>query len=258
MKRFLVLLSTAAPLVLLAACGQPQLTVEAAIPTEGDGGMLTLRDLPVRLLPYDRDAIFDSLERAAAEPEPAIPPEILAQQQAVHDAQTEWRQSEERWNTVRDSLRNFAQSMQTMEQQGLRATPQYRQAFEGFGRLEAEERQVKQRMDAAFARFDQLQRSTLAQADSIRIIRESWAERAFEDYDQVVAARLKEMRREELADTTNANGTATFRAPQGRWWVYARYTLPTEELYWNVPVDLQGDEASVRLTRENAQVRPVL
>jgi hypothetical protein len=258
MKRFLVLLSAAAPLWLLAACGQPQLTVEAALPSETAGEMLTLRDLPVRLLPYDRDAIFDSLEQAAAEPEPAIPPEILAQQQAVHDAQTEWRRAEERWNTVRDSLRTVAQSMQRMEQQGLRATPQYRQAFEQFGRLESEERQVNQRMVAAFARFDELQRATLAQADSIRVVRDAWAERAFADYDRVVAARLKQMGRDEQADTTNSAGVATFRVPSGRWWVYARYTLPTEELYWNVPVEVTGDGGEVRLNRENAQVRPVL
>jgi hypothetical protein len=258
MKRFLVLLSTAAPLWLLAACGQPQLTVEAAIPTNGDGGTLTLADLPVRLLPYDRDVIFDSLENAAAEPEPTIPPEILQQQQQVHEAQTQWRQAEERWNTVRDSLRTLATSMRTMEGQGLRATPQYRQAFERFGTLEGEERQVKQRMDNAFARFDQLQRTTLAQADSIRVVRDAWAERAFADYDRVVAARLKQMGRDEQADTTNSAGVATFRAPGGRWWVYARYTLPYEELYWNVPVEVGGDGAQIRLTRENAQIRPVL
>ena len=159
---------------------------------------------------------------------------------------------------ARRSLRVLAENTRSLEQQGLRATPQYRQAFEQFGRLESEERQVKQRMDAAFARFDQLQRATLTQADSIRIVREQWAERAYADYDRIVTARLKELGREEIADTTNANGVARIRAKSGQWWVHARYTLPYQELYWNIPVQVQGDSTSVRLTRENAEVRPLM
>lgn len=257
MKRFLALLSVVIP-VGMAACSSPEVVIEAALPQEGAAEPLTLADLPVRLLPYDRDAIFDSLAQAYGEPEPQIPPEILAAQEQVQQAQTEWRDAEERWNTVRDSLRTLSERTQSLASQGLRGTPQYQQAFQQFGRLEGEERQVKQRMDAAFTRFDQIQRQTLAQVDSVRVVREAWAERAFADYDQVVAARLQALGLEELADTTNANGMAVFRAPEGQWWVYARYTMPYEELYWNVPLELTGDSTHVRLTPETAQRRPVM
>src|SRR5690606_9554063 len=212
-----------------------------------------LADLPVRLLPYDRDAIFDSLQAAFSEPEPQIPAEITQAQAQVQQAQTEWPEAEERWNTVRDSLRTLADRTQEMTQQCLRGTPQYAQAFQQCGRLEGEERAVKQRMDAAFARFDEMPRQTLSQVDSIRGVREAWAERAYADYDQVVAAKLQQLKREELADTTNANGVTVFRAPAGRWWVYARYTLPYEELYWNIPIEVTGDSAHVVLSPANAQ-----
>jgi hypothetical protein len=256
MKRFLVFLSTVVPLG-LAACGQPEVVVQAALPEEGAEGPAALADLPVRLLPYDRDAIFDSLEAAAAEPEPQVPADILEQQEQVQVAQTRWRQAEERWNVVRDSLRTLSEGLQRMGQQGLRTTPQYRQAFERFGRLEGEEQAVKQRMEAAFAEFDQLQRATLARADSVRVIREAWAERAFADFPQIVEARLQAQGVEELADTTNANGVAVINVPEGRWWVYARYTLPYEELYWNLPVEVTGDSTLVQLTPANAERRPV-
>lgn len=255
MKRFFVLLF-AAPLI-FAACGNPQVYVEASIEGQGSGERRILADLPVRLLPYDRDAIFDSLEAAAPEPEPPVPPEILQAQERVQQAQTEWRQAEERWTTVRDSLRNLSQTLQRMQQQNLRGTPQYRQAFEQFGRLDDEEDRVKARMDEAFARFDQLQRATLAQADSIRVVRDAWADRAFADFDRVVADRTRQLGREEVADTTRANGIARLRVPAGRWWVYARYTLPYQELYWNVPVEVSGDSTHVTLTEANAQIRPV-
>jgi len=257
MKRVLVLLSALAPLA-LAACGNPQVVVEASFAEEGAAERRTLADLPVRLLPYDRDAIFDSLEAAYAEPEPAIPPEVLQQQQLVQAAQTEWRRSEDRWITVRDSLRTLSDGLQRMGQQGLRGTPQYRQAFEQFGRLEDEERRVNAAMSTAFARFDQLQRSALAQADSIRVVREAWAERAFADFDRVVADRLRGTGREEVVDTTRADGVVRTRVPSGRWWVYARYAMPYQELYWNVPVDVSGDSTGVVLNEQNAEVRPVL
>ena len=257
MKRVLVLLSSTAALA-LAACGNPQVFVEASYQEEGAAERVVLGDLPVRLLPYDRDAIFDSLEAAFGEPEPAIPPEVLQQQQQVAQAQTEWRQAEERWTAVRDSLRQLSSEMQRMQQQGLRGTPQYRQAFERFGRLDEEEDRVKARMDQAFARFDQLQQQALARADSVRVVREAWAERAFADFDRVVADRLRRDGREEVADTTNRAGVARMRVPAGRWWIYARYTLPYSELYWNIPVEVSGDSTGVQLTEQNAQVRPVL
>jgi len=257
MKRVLVMLFALAPLA-VAACGNPQVVVEASYAEEGAAERLLLADLPVRLLPYDRDAIFDSLEAAFAEPEPSIPPEILQQQELVQRAQSEWRQAEQRWTTVRDSLRTLSNTLQSLQQQGLRATPQYRQAFERFGSLDAEEDRVKASMDAAFARFDQLQRSTLAQADSVRVAREAWAERAFADFDRVVAERLRRMNREEMVDTTNSNGVSRMRVPGGQWWVYSRYAMPYQELYWNIPVQVAGDSTGVVLNEQNAQIRPVL
>jgi hypothetical protein len=257
MKRFLVLVAILAPLS-AAGCGQPVVIAEAAMTDEASGERLALSDLPIRLLPYDRDAIFDSLEAAHPEPEPPIPPEILAQQEQVQEAQTQWRVAEERWSTVRDSLRRLSDDLARMGQEGLRGTPQYAQAFARFGTLEDEERRVNQQMQQAFARFDQLQQQTLVAADSIRIQREMWAEQAFADFGRVIQQKLRESGREELAATTNAQGVARFRAPGGRWWMYARYTLPYEELYWNVPVTVSGDSTHVTLTRENALARPIL
>jgi hypothetical protein len=257
MKRVLVMLFALVPLA-LSACGNPQVFVEASYTEEGAAERRLLADLPVRLLPYDRDAIFDSLEAAFAEPEPSIPPEVLQQQQVVQQAQTEWRRAEERWTTVRDSLRVLSDGLQRMQQQGLRGTPQYRQAFEQFNRLDDEEDRVQAQMNQAFGRFDQLQRTALAQADSIRVVREAWAERAFSDFDRVVADRLRQSGREEMADTTNAQGVSRMRVPAGRWWVYARYTLPFQELYWNIPIEVSGDSTGIVLNEQNAQIRPVL
>ena len=181
---------------------------------------------------------------------------VCQAQQEVMAAQEEHAAAEARWGLVRDSLRAISQTTERMSAQGLRGTPQYLQAFESFDRLEAEEARVKREMDAAFERFTQLQEATIFQMDSIRVARETWADEAFADFGQVVAAHLERTGREEMADTTNAAGVATFRAPAGQWWVHARYTLPFEELYWNVPLQVEGDTVYIRLSEENAEVRP--
>lgn len=258
MKRFLVLLS-AAGMLGSAACSQPEVVIEARLPQQGEeGGTVALADLPIFILPYDRDAIFDSLEAAAPEPEPAIPPEILEAQQQVQQAQTEWREVEDRWSEVRDSLRTLGDRLTEMQNEGLRGTPQYRQQFEAFGRLEAEEGRVNQQVQQSFARFETLQRETLSRADSIRVVREAWAERAFADFPTIVEARLEEIGREEIADTTNANGIARVRLPKGDWWVHARFRMPYEELYWNLPIEANGDSLTVQLTPETAERRPLM
>lgn len=256
MKRYLVLVAFLGPL-LVSGCGQPQLVVEAALDGEG-GERMALSDMPVRLLPYDRDAIFDSLEAAYPVPEPSIPQEVIDAQQQVQEAQTAWRAAEERWGTVRDSMRILSEQLQQMEGQGLRGTAQYRNSFDRFSTLEAQEQQLNRQQTAAFQRFNELQQQTLATRDSIRVQRELWADEAFADFNQIVMQKLRESGLEELADTTNAQGIADFRVPAGRWWVYARWTLPYDELYWNIPTEVTGDSVAVQIDRSNADVRPIL
>ncbi len=257
MKRALAL-----PAVVLllgtVACSDPQVVAEAAIAQEDTGERLALQGLPIRLLPYDRDAIFDSLEAAHPTPEPPIPPDLLQQQQAVNEARELHSVAEARWGALGDSLRTLSEQTQQMQRQGLRETAQYRQALEALSRLEEEAGRVKLESDSAFVRFAALQRATRALADSIRVARDSWAGEAFRDFQKVVDARLETTGQVEFADTTGAAGVAVFRVPEGQWWVYARYTLPFEELYWNEPIEVAGDSTYILLSEENADRRPAL
>ena len=245
--------------VALAGCDSgPDVVIQAAVPQGEASEVVALANLPVRLLPYNRDEIFDSLAAASAEPEPEVPAEIVQQQEEVRAAQTRWRQAEERWATVRDSLRTLGEQLRQMEQQGMRANPRYNAAFQQFRQLDAQVGGLDRTQQQAFQEFDRLQRGVISRSDSIRAVREAWADRTFEDFDEVVDARLESMGREEVADTTGPDGFTSFSVPNGQWWVYARYTLPYEELYWNVPVEVTGDSTVVQLTRETAEVRPVM
>lgn len=258
MNRLVLLLITATGVSLLAGCGAAEVVVHAQqmeAAEDGSGEARALKDLPVRLLPYDRDAIFDSLQAAHPVPPPAVPDTLMKLRDAMAAAHAEWGESEHRWGVVRDSLAKIGKTLEGMS----RTSGEYRLLFRDFQDLESEEQRMRRQMDAAFSRYTSLQSQVVAQSEEIRLLRENWEDEVFAPVDQLIYAKLKELGRKEMADTTTATGVVRFPAKPGQWWVTARYELPYEELYWNIPVTVErGAPVEVKLTRENAQVRPKL
>lgn len=243
----------------LAACGGGEVVVTAEIDVDdpdGEGMMARpLEEIEVRLIPFDRDEIFDSLEAAHPEPEPEIPDSLLVAQEAVAEAQAEWREAETEWNVLRDTLQTLVSELERLNPGEGQYQVLYRDWQELEGRLAAAER----RQEQAFERFTELQQGIAQQSQEIQLARDEWAAEAFADVGDVIDARLAEVNREELVDTTDASGMVTFNAPAGDWWVHARYPLPYQELYWNVPVTVSsGETHEIRISRENAEERPIL
>src|SRR5690606_20592633 len=137
MKRVLAL-----PLLTLlmgsAACGKTQVVAEVTMVEDSIGQSIPLPEVPIQLLPYDRDAIFDSLEAAYGTPEPPIPPDLIAQRQQIVAAQQEQTELETRLQSLQDSLRVVSERTQQMQEQNLLDTPEYREVFETFSRLDRE------------------------------------------------------------------------------------------------------------------------
>ena len=243
----------------LVACGGGEVVVTAEIEMddpEGEGTVTrSLSDLEVRLLPYDRDEIFDSLAAAHPEPEPEIPDTLLAAQEAVAEAQAEWRDAEAEWNALRDRLQTLNQELQQLS----RGEAQYQVLYREWQQLEGRLAAAERRQEQAFERFTELQQGIAQQSRELQVARDEWAQEAFADVGDVIDARLQQLGREELVDTTDASGMVSFEAPAGEWWVHARYALPYEELYWNEPVNVpSGESVEIRLSRESAEERPIL
>jgi|TARA_B100001971_G_scaffold203918_1_gene219472 TolA-binding protein len=243
---------------LLSACGPTQVVVTAEIAQNDqsqDAEPRALGDLEIRLFPYDRDAIFDSLTAAAARPEPPIPDSVLAAQNQVAESQQTWRDAEARWNTLRDTLRTLSDELDQMNrQQG-----QYRVLYNEFQDMEDEYADVEDERDAAFEAFTSLQGASLAAAQEIRLLRETWADEAYAEVGVAMTAHERASGLQVLADTTDANGISEFEAAAGDYWVTARYELPYTELYWNISITVvRGEPLQVPLRRDNASSRPKL
>ena len=244
--------------VLLSACGPTQVVVTAEIAQDDqsqDAEPRALGDLEIRLFPYDRDAIFDSLTATAARPEPPIPDSVLTAQNQVAESQQAWRDAEARWNTLRDTLRTLSDELDQMNrQQG-----QYRVLYNEFQDMEDEYADVEDERDAAFEAFTSLQGASLAAAQEIRLLRESWADEAYAEVGVAMTAHERASGLQVLTDTTDANGITEFEADAGDYWVTARYELPYTELYWNISITVvRGEPLQVRLMRDNASSRPKL
>ena len=262
MRRVVLILAAAVTAVSTAACGGGDVAVlaqleGAATETEqtaaAQSEAVALSSLPVWLLPYDRDVIFDSLAQAYPEPEPQIPDSIADLQERVRVAQQQWQEAETRWGTLRDSLQVISEQMEGLDQ----SSGEYFALFQDFNDLEGEVNDLYEESRTQFEEFESLQNRLSQQSREISIQRRAWADDAFAAVDSVIMARLDESGLEERADTTTAQGVARFSgvAP-GQWWVHARYDRAYDELYWNEPIEVaRGEEVTVRLTEENAEVR---
>jgi len=242
----------------LAACGPGTVQVSAEVdltdPESGEQIVRPIENLAIQLLPFDRDALFDSLTAAAPSPEPGFPEELQIMQDSLFDAQETQRLAEAEWLALRERLQQISREMQQYSQ----AEGQYRVLFNEFSQLESRVNAAERRQNEAFARVEAIQSRVLGDLAEARVLQEQWEDVAFADYPTIVATRLRETGREILADTTDAMGQATIRPAPGQWWVHARYSLPTEELYWNIRVDVErGDPLQVRLSRQNAEARRI-
>ncbi len=243
---------------LLSACGPTQVVVTAEIGPDDPSQSTESRalgDLEIRMFPFDRDLVFDSLTDAATVPEPAIPDSVLDAQNQVAAAQQAWRDTEARWNVLRDTLRTLSDELDQMS----RRQAQYRVLFRDFEDLDEEYAGVERQRDAAFDNFTSLQGASLAAAEEIRLLREQWADDAYAEVGVAMSLKERASGLAVLYDTTDASGIAELEAGAGDYWVTARYELPYTELYWNVPITVVGGEPEqVRLTRDNATSRPKL
>ena len=235
---------------LLSACGGGEVTVRVVQEGGEEGNAQPVADLPLEFLPFDRDSIFDALAASAEEPEPQVPQELQTALDSVRVLQEQWREAETQWADVRDELQRLSNRLQNMDPR----SREYRELYDRFNQLEGREQQLNQTKNQAFERFDSLQTATLERSDSVRAVRDAWADIAFQDYTTIVDSILEAEGVEIRQDTTDAEGYATLSLPNRQWWVHARTDVPFGELYWNVPVEPAETDTLV-LDAENAERR---
>ena len=250
----------AAGFLALGACapGEVAVVAEDDVQDPEAGGMVTrpVTDLEIFLLPYDRDEVFDSLERAASAPEPPIPPALLEARDMVAEAQRDWASKQARWGVLRDTVAKLAEALKELD----RRQGQYKVLYDDYQDFQEQLDILDGQVGQAFAKFDNLQRGVIEQSNAVKARQDLWAQEAFREVPAVIEAKIEASGREALADTTDAQGMVTVaKVKPGTWWVHARMEYAYTELYWNVEIEVVGGEVfQLRLTRANATERPNL
>lgn len=246
----------------LTACGSGEVFVSAEVevqdPDTGEPVVRPIDDLAIQLLPFDRDAIFDSLEALASSPEPQLPPELRIAIDSIAEAQSVWRDSESRWLALRERMQEINDELQQYNP----AEARYRELFNEFDEADRAATSAERTKDQAFEQYDRLQQETFSEIEGFKALQTAWADEAFLGFGEAQAAKLAASGHDILADTTDATGRAVFTGDNGpapgQWWVYTRYPLATEEFYWNIPVTVErGTPVEITLNRDNAEIREI-
>jgi len=236
--------------VLLAACNGPrEVTVEVMV-LDLDANPIVAPNLPLVILPYDRDSLLDLLERQAVRPRPHVATldSLFA---AFRVPYLEVARAAHAVGRYRDSMTTLKTAMDTLP----RGDEAYRLRFQLFAQLSDSLERSEARREQATTALRRARRTFVPLNDSLRQEVRDWEETTFRGYDSLVTALADRTDRTGLTDTTDSAGHATMRVGRGAWWVYARawdVEDPNSEWYWNVQIT--GD--TVRLDDRNGNRLP--
>jgi hypothetical protein len=185
-------------------------------------------------LPYDRDSVLAALETSAGSPRPDTTA-LDSLFRAFRVPFAHYTGTLQRTERLRDSLDQLRTRLDSLP----RNTPEYRELYAGFSRLDdslsaAQKRTQRARQDLDRARADFIERS-----ESLRAKIRNWEDSTYRGYDSITRNLAARRRQDPRSDTTGGDGWARFHLPGGEWWIYGRSwdaTDPNAEWYWNLPV----------------------
>jgi hypothetical protein len=227
----------AAALVALAglnACERPHdVAVRVSIPGP-DSVETPVTGVGLVALPYDRDSVLSALEASARSPRPdtAALDSLFRAFRVPFVSYTGTIQRTERMRDSLDRLRGELDSL-------ARDTPEYRERYAGFARLNDSLSAAQKRTEQARRTLDRARADFIERSESLRATIRHWQDSTYRGYDSITRNLAVRRRQDPRTDTTGGDGWARFQLPAGEWWIYARSwdaTDPNAEWYWNVPV----------------------
>ncbi|MSR22059.1 MAG: hypothetical protein EXR92_00625 [Gemmatimonadetes bacterium] len=242
----------------LAACSPGEVIVLTEVDMEnattGEREPMPLVYREIELIPFDRDAIFDSLTAVASSPEPQLPQDLLMARDSSNAARLRFQAVDADWVAIQERLLGINNEMARYAP----AETAYRRLFDQYRGVQNTALGIERRRTAELAHFDSIQQVTSTKMEEFGALKRAWENQAFASYADILEEKVDDVGRDILYDTTDASGAAQFAPSPGPWWIYTRLTEGADELYWNLPVSVErGTPAEVRLNRGNAEVRPI-
>ena len=227
----------AASLVALAgltACERPrEVAVRVSIPGP-DSVETPVTGVGLVALPYDRDSVLAALEAGAATPHPDTTA-LDSLFRAFQGPFALYTAAVQRTERLRDTLEQLRTGLDSMP----RNTPDYRERYAGFARLDDSLAAARKAAERARQELDRARAEFARRGDSLRARIRHWEDSTYRGYDSITRNLATRRRQDPRTDTTGADGWARFTLPPGDWWIYGRSwdaTDPNAEWYWNLPM----------------------
>jgi hypothetical protein len=219
----------------VAACERPRdVAVRVSIPGP-DSVETPVTGVGLVALPYDRDSVLSALEASATSTRPDTTA-LDSLFRAFRVPFVRYTGTVQRAERLRDSLDRIRARLDSLP----RNTPEYRELYTGFARLNDSLDATKQRTELARRELDRARAEFIDRSAPLRATIRHWEDSTYRGYDSITRSLATRRRQDPITDTTGGDGWARFELPPGRWWIYGRSwdaTDPNSEWYWNVPVD---------------------
>jgi hypothetical protein len=229
-----VLAASVVALAGLTACERPrEVAVRVSIPGP-DSVETPVTGVGLIALPYDRDSVLAALEATATSPRPDTAA-LDSLFRAFRVPFTTYTAAVQRTDRLRDSLEQLRLALDSLP----RDTPEYRERYAGFARLEDSLTGARKAAEAARETLDRARREFTGRGEPLRARIRQWEDSTYLGYDSITRSLAARRRQDPRTDTTGADGWANFTLPPGDWWIYGRSwdaTDPNAEWYWNLPV----------------------
>jgi hypothetical protein len=218
----------------VTACERPRdVAVRVSIPGP-DSVETPVTGVGLVALPYDRDSVLAALESSAATPRPDTT-SLDSLFRAFRVPFVTYTGTVQRTERVRDSLDRLRARLESLP----RNTPEYREEYTGFSRLNDSLAAAQKRTERARQTLDRARAEFVDRSESLRARIRHWEDSTYRGYDSITRNLAARRRQDPRTDTTGGDGWAGFQLPPGDWWIYGRSwdaTDPNAEWYWNLPV----------------------
>jgi hypothetical protein len=218
----------------LTACERPRdVAVRVSIPGP-DSVETPVTGVGLVALPYDRDSVLAALEASASSPRPDTAA-LDSLFRAFRVPFVGYTATVQRTEQLRDSLDQLRARLDSLP----RNTPEYRELYAGFSRLNDSLTAAQKRTERARQELDRARAEFIDRSESLRATIRHWEDSTYRGYDSITRSLAVRRRQDPRTDTTGGDGWSRFQLPPGEWWIYGRSwdaTDPNAEWYWNVPV----------------------
>lgn len=226
--------------VVLTGCGKDT-RVKLHVTVTGDEGAAPASGVRFELLPYDIEALRDSLRTVnAPSPEPSRD-EVIEKRGAYEEVNGEYNGHLEEYRAAEADVKKQKDFTSNAYKS---AYKRYTAAKESNAKLNEQREAARSEYIAAKKQYDQA--------------RTAWEAQAYAGMNDVVAGiRASRGITEDYLIKTDREGRGSIVVPGGSWWASGRDRHPGKKytwLVWNVPFEAAGGDLELELTESDAAI----